>query len=328
VRYRLEPAAEWPESTATSSARQPPAEEQRHSLDVIERGELLGRLTVVTRPGQDLSPVERRLFAGVAAQAGLILRVAGLRTELQQRLAELEQRSGDLRRSRREIVTRQDAERQRLERDIHDGAQQEVLALLVNLRLAQTLLGRAPDRAVGVLAQQAAATRATIRTLEELSRGLYPATLGKSGPVPALRAAAARGAVPVTIIAPELPRLPGHVETTLYFGCLEALQNAAKHASATQVTVHVRPLASGNGDGIGGVEAQIIDDGVGFDATGAGFIAGRGLQNLRDRVDAAHGALDITSAPGAGTRLVFSVPVLPATVFPATVFSTPDGGSA
>ena len=132
-------------------------EGRRQSLAVRERGELLGALTVVVRDGQLLTPVETRLFAGLAAQSGLMLRVAGLRTGLEQQLAALERRTEELRGARRDLVTRQDAERQRLERNIHDGAQQEVIALLVNLRLAQALLTRAPERGARLLAEQAAA---------------------------------------------------------------------------------------------------------------------------------------------------------------------------
>ena len=126
-----------------------------------------------------------------------MLRVAGLRAELEQQLAQLERRTDELRRARRDLVARQDAERQRLERNIHDGAQQEVIALLVNLRLAQTLLTRSPERGARLLSEQAAAARATIDTLTALSRGLYPRLLTEAGPVAALRAAVASGPIPV-----------------------------------------------------------------------------------------------------------------------------------
>ena len=162
-------------------------EGRRHSLAVRERGELLGALTVVVRDGQQLTPVEERLFAGLAAQSGLMLRVAGLRAELEQQLAA----AGA---THRGIAQRHDAtwspgrtpSDKRLERNIHDGAQQEVIALLVNLRLAQTLLARSPERGARLLAEQAAAARATIDTLTALSRGLYPRLLTDAGPVAAL----------------------------------------------------------------------------------------------------------------------------------------------
>ena len=321
VSDRLELAASWPDRDPLPDAGGSPAD--RVSLEVRERGELFGVLTVVTHPGQSLSPVERRLFEGLAAQSGLMLRVSGLRTELERRLAELQQRSADLRRSRRELVDRQDAERQRLERNIHDGAQQEVIALLVNLRLVQTLLGRAPARAMGLLAQQAEATRATIRTLDELSRGLYPAVLSESGPVVALHAAAARSAIPVTVVAPDLPRLPQAVEAALYFSCLEALQNAAKHSAATRVSLEIRVVPTGAGPGpdaaagganvpapvpgtaqIDRVDAEITDDGVGFAADERAM--GTGLHSLRDRIESLHGdaADPVGRRPGHDHRAV------------------------
>ena len=169
-----------------------------------------------------------------------MLRVAGLRAELEQQLAALERRTEELRRARRDLVTRQDAERQRLERNIHDGAQQEVIALLVNLRLAQTLLTRSPERGARLLAEQAAAARATIDTLTALSRGLYPRLLTDAGPVAALRAAVASGPIPVDLTSSDVPRCPPDVEAAVYFSCLEAVQNATKHSGATRITIDIR----------------------------------------------------------------------------------------
>ena len=169
-----------------------------------------------------------------------MLRVAGLRTELEQQLAHLERRSRELRTARRDLVTRQDAERQRLERNIHDGAQQEVIALLVNLRLAQTLLGRAPERGARLLSEQAAAAGRRIDTLTALSRGLYPRLLTDAGPVAALRAAVASGPIPVR---PHLDRrCPGchrELEAAVYFCCLEAVQNATKHSGASRIRISI-----------------------------------------------------------------------------------------
>ena len=189
----------------------------RRSLAVRQRGELLGALAVVLRDGQQLTPVEERLFAGLAAQSGLMLRVAGLRTELEQQLDGLRRRSTELRTARRDLVARQDAERKRLERNIHDGAQQEVIALLVNLRLAQSLLERAPGRGVRLLSEQSAAARAAIETLTELSRGLYPRLLAEAGPVAALAAAVASGPIPVDLTSHDVPRCPPAVEGAMYF---------------------------------------------------------------------------------------------------------------
>ena len=134
-----------------------------------------------------LTAVEERLFAGLAAQAGLVLRLVGLRAELEDRHEELVARADELKASRERLIETQDAERRRLERDIHDGAQQHLVALTVNLRLAQTIAARSPERVASVLAEQADAARVAIETLSSLSRGIYPRLLADEGLVPALR---------------------------------------------------------------------------------------------------------------------------------------------
>jgi signal transduction histidine kinase len=264
---------------------------------VRERGELLGALSVVLRVGQQLTPVEERLFAGLAAQSALALRTAGLREELEQRLAELEQRAEDIRAARRDLVARQDAERQRLERNIHDGAQQQVIALLVSLRLTQTLLTRAPQRAGELLADQADAAGATVDTLDALARGLFPSLLTEAGPEAALRAIAQLSPIPVTLTATQVRRYPPSVEATVYFCCLEAMQNASKHSAATTITINLR----GHTDGIA---FTVADD-------GRGFLPGRstgGLANMRDRVESLQGTVTIESTPGRGTVISAVVP--------------------
>jgi signal transduction histidine kinase len=275
----------------------------RHSIAVRERGELLGALTVVARAGQRLSPVEERLFAGLAAQSGLMLRVAGLRAELEQQLAALERRTQELRKARRDLVTRQDAERQRLERNIHDGAQQEVIALLVNLRLTQTLLSRAPDRGARLLSEQAGAARSTIDTLTALSRGLYPRLLTEAGPVAALSAAVRTGPIPVELTSDNVPRCPPDVEAAVYFSCLEAVQNASKHSHAQRITIHIRGRF--DDDGTGEIGMTVTDDGDGFDPA---LRTGNGLLNICDRIECVQGTVSITSQPGQGTAIRAQIP--------------------
>lgn len=272
----------------------------RHELDVRDRGDLLGRLVVVAPPDRRLTTGERQLVEGVAAKSGLLLRVAGLRVELQRRLDDLAQRSAELRHARRDLVARQDAERQRLERNIHDGAQQEVIALLVNLRLAQTLLGRSPERARRLLYAQAVEFRSTIETLEDLAGGLYPRALTEDGPVPAVRGAARRSPVPVVLSADPVPRLPADLEATVYFCVVEAMQNTAKHAGAHEIRIDIRHTGES-------VDVAVTDDGMGFDP--ADTAAGRGMANIRDRVESVGGRLTVTSSPGGGTRLRFRLPI-------------------
>ena len=331
VHGRLELAARWPGepthppviravSGATTATRAPVTaprleldkpgaapvaviEGLRHSLAVRERGELLGAFTVVVHDGQQLTPVEERLFAGLAAQSGLMLRLAGLRAELEQQLAALQRRTEELRKARRDLVTRQDAERQRLERNIHDGAQQEVIALLVSLRLAQTLLTRSPERGARLLAGQAAAARATIDTLTALSRGLYPRLLTDAGPVTALSAAVESGPIPVILTSSDVPRCAPDVEAAVYFSCLEAVQNASKHSGATRITIDIRGRSGA--DGTGEIELAVTDDGRGFDPTGR---TGNGLLNISDRIECVRGSVSITSTVGHGTTIRARIP--------------------
>ncbi|MET0864948.1 MAG: ATP-binding protein, partial [Nakamurella sp.] len=288
----------------------------RHTLAVRERGELLGALTVVARDGQKLTPVEERLFAGLAAQSGLMLRDAGLRTELEQQLGDLHRRTAELRKARRDLVSRQDAERQRLERNIHDGAQQEVIALLVNLRLAQTLLTRSPERGAALLAEQAAAARATIDTLTALSRGLYPRLLTESGPVAALTAAVASGPIPVNLTSADLPRCSPDVEAAVYFTALEAVQNATKHSGGSRISIDLRVTGGG-----GAIELTVADDGTGFDSTTR---SGNGLFNITDRIECVLGSVSISSDLGRGTTVRATIPLAapdrrPATADPSSV---------
>jgi signal transduction histidine kinase len=308
---RLVPAATWPPSaTGAAGAGLPPEPRDgaldatapgRRALPVRHAGDLLGVLRLQEGDRSVLTPVEERLFAGLAAQAGLALRSARLQAELAQRLAELADRAAQLRASRERLVQTQDDERRRLERDIHDGAQQHLVALAVNLRLAQTLASSAPARATTQLRAQAQAAAETIDTLVALSSGMYPRLLDEEGLVPALRAAAVTSPVDVRIDAEELARQPRQVEAALYFCCLEALQNAAKHAGAGRVDVRLERT------GLDGAVLRLTvhDDGAGFDPAVAS--AGAGLSNMRDRLDAVGGQVSVESRPGAGTTMTATV---------------------
>jgi signal transduction histidine kinase len=274
--------------------------EGRRAVSVRHAGALLGVLRLQERPGMPLTSVEERLFTGLAAQAGLVLRLAGLRAELAARHAELAARADELRLSRERLIETQDAERRRLERDIHDGAQQHLVALAVNLRLAETVAARSPERAGKVLEAQSEAAREAIDTLTQLSRGIYPRLLAEEGMVPALRAALAISPIPVQVEAKDVARLPTAIEAALYFCCMEAVQNAVKHSQASAVTVTV-------GTSDGSVRLTVADDGEGFDLSTAE--PGAGLTNMRDRIDAAGGQLRLTSTPGGGTRVDVQVPL-------------------
>jgi signal transduction histidine kinase len=310
VQDRLTPAATWPPTADAPGDDAPPQPAKgaldesgpgRRALPVRHGGQLLGVLRLQEADRAPLTPVEERLFAGLAAQAGLVLRSARLRAELAQRLVQLSARAAELRASRERLVETQDEERRRLERDIHDGAQQHLVALAVNLRLAQSLAATSPERAAQVLREQSEAARETIATLTQLSRGIYPRLLDEEGLVPALQAAAVTSPVDVRLDAPDLPRLPRPVEAAMYFCCLEALQNAAKHADAQAVTVAFDLPDAGM------LRMRVTDDGRGFDPDTSE--PGAGLANMRDRLDAVGGRVTITGVPGRGTVVTALAPV-------------------
>jgi signal transduction histidine kinase len=309
VAGRLTLAATWPEDAARGAGPpnpQPGARdgtgEGRRALSVQHGGQMLGVLRLQERPGLPLTAVEERLFAGLAAQAGLALQVVAVRAELDDRHKELATRVDELKASRERLIEAQDVERRRLERDIHDGAQQHLVALTVNLRLAQTIAVRSPERAARVLSEQADAADVAIETLSSLSRGIYPRLLAERGLVPALRSAVATSPLPVSIGSVIVGRLPTEVEAALYFCCMEAVQNAAKHSGARSVSVQ---LAEDQARW----HLTIVDDGTGFDPRPAvASRAGTGLVNMRDRLDALGGAVTVRSSSGRGTTVTAVVP--------------------
>jgi signal transduction histidine kinase len=299
---RLTLVATWPADADTS--QEPPAllpgardasGPGLRALAVTHGGEALGVLRLQERPGLLLAPIEERLFIALADRAGLVLRHVGVRTDLEVRRGELAERAGELKASRRRLIEAQDSERRRLERDLHDGAQQHLVALTVNLRLAQALTRSSPTRAAALLGLQADAATVAIETISSLSRGIYPSLLSEQGLVAALRSAVGTSAIPVTITADEMVRLPATVEAALYFCCMEALQNAAKHSGARTLLVCLSHDATTS-------RLVVSDDGGGFSPS-VGRSTGAGLANMRDRLDAVGGVLTVTSLPGTGTTV-------------------------
>jgi signal transduction histidine kinase len=291
-------AASWPQETEHLDRMVSTDAPHVRTLDVALAGELLGQLRLREQEEQPLSPVEERLFAGLAAQAGLVLRRLRLRDELARRAAELLSRADELQASRRRLVDALDAERRRLERDIHDGAQQHLVALVVNLRLAQRLVDRSPERASTVLGQQVDAVDSAITTLVDLSRGIYPRALADHGVAMAVRDVVSTSSVPVTVVDRGIGRRPGKVEAALYFTCVEAVQNAVKHAAATGIDVEFDAFGAT-------LTMRVSDDGVGIEpgrVSGAG-----GLGNMRDRIDSVGGDLVVRPAAGCGTEVLVTL---------------------
>jgi signal transduction histidine kinase len=295
----LRPAATYPDGTAAheslpmSDGSLPPLPDATRAVEVRHQGELLGALSVSKRRGEALTPIEQKLVDDLAHQAGLVLKNVGLSADLQARLIEL-------RASRQRLVSAQDLERRRLERNLHDGAQQHLVALKVKLGLAGILVDRDPAKAAATLQQLKGDADEALETLRDLARGIYPPLLADKGLRVALESQARKATVPVTVEAEGVARYSQDVEATVYFCVLEALQNVQKYAGATRVVV--RLCADG-----GSLTFSVTDDGEGFDSAIAR--KGAGLTNMADRIDALGGSVAVTSRPGAGTTVHGELPV-------------------
>jgi signal transduction histidine kinase len=255
------------------------------AFEVRHQGELLGALTVSLAANDPMNPTKAKLARDMAAQAGLVLRNV--------RLIE------DLRESRRRIVSAQDERARALERNIHDGAQQQLVALSVKLRLATGLLERDPAKARTMLQELQGQTTETLEDLRDLARGIYPPLLADKGLPAALEAQARKSPVPVTVHPDGVGRYGQDVESAVYFCCLEALNNVAKYADASSVEIR---LAQTEGE----LRFEVADDGVGFNPDASTY--GTGLQGIADRIDALGGRLEIRSAVGMGTSVEGTVP--------------------
>ncbi len=289
----LRPASTYPASMAIQASLPmpngalPALGDATRAVEVRHQGELLGALSVTKRRGESLTPIEEKLIDDLAHQAGLVLKNVGLSADLQVRLDEL-------RASRQRLVQAQDHERRRLERNLHDGAQQHLVALKVKLGLAEMLLDRDPAKAMATLEQLKGDADEALETLRDLARGIYPPLLADKGLVVALESQVRKAIVPVSVRADGVGRYSQDVEATVYFCVLEALQNVQKYARASHVDVRLH----GHGDG---VTFEVGDDGVGFDTAIAK--KGAGLTNMADRLDALGGSLTVTSSPGGGTTI-------------------------
>ena len=256
-----------------------------HVFGVRHHGEVLGALTVTAAADDPMNTTKEKLARDMAAQAGLVLRNV--------RLIE------DLRESRRRIVSAQDERARKLERNIHDGAQQQLVAIQVKQRLADSMIEREPARAHELLQELQRDTASALDDLRDLARGIYPPLLADEGLAAALSAQARKAQLPVTLETDGIGRFPQEMEAAVYFSCLEALQNVAKYADAASARI---VLSQDDG----GIRFAVHDDGRGFDL--AATPRGTGLQGIVDRIAAVGGRVDITSRPGEGTEIAGWVP--------------------
>ena len=257
-----------------------------HAFPVRHQGELLGALTLAMPAADPMNPARAKLARDVAAQGGLVLRNVRLIEEL--------------RASRQRLVTAQDEERRRIERNIHDGAQQQLVALSVQLRLAESMVGKEPEKERQLLHRLQAATAEALEDLRVLARGIYPPLLAEEGLVVAIESQARKSATPVEVESKNLGRYPQHVEAAVYFCALEALNNVAKYADASSARVRLTARD-------GTLTFEVADDGVGFDPAETGY--GTGLQGMADRLAAIGGDFEVRTRAGSGTTVKGTVPV-------------------
>jgi signal transduction histidine kinase len=292
VGSEIRPAASWPANgTSTAAIRLekgalPAFPQGQTGVPVRHGGELLGALTVAKPPNEPILPHEEQLVSDLAAQAGLVLENF--------RLIE------DLRSSRKRLVAAQDEERRRLERDIHDGAQQQLAALAMKVRLAEGLVGTDEQRQRDALHDILTETQETLESLRDLAGGIYPPLLADRGLAAALEAQAGKAPVPVTVQAGGLGRYPPEIEAAVYFCVVEALQNVAKYAEASHVRILVREWE-------GALDLSVADDGRGFDRGTTPL--GMSLLSMSDRLAALGGTFDVKSRPGHGTNVVGRIPL-------------------
>jgi signal transduction histidine kinase len=281
----LRPAAVWPEGApaapiAASVAALTATEDGMRSFPVRLQGEILGAIGVHKPASDPLTPADEKLVGDLAAQAGLVLRNARLIEEL--------------RASRRRLIEAQDEERRKIERNLHDGAQQQLVALTVQLGLLERQ-AEDPDTVRASATRLKDALQDALDELRALARGIYPPLLADEGLAAALEAQSRKAAVPTTIESGGIGRYPREIESAVYFCALEALQNVAKYADATAAVVRL-------GERDGRLEFEIADDGRGFDPTATSY--GTGMQGMVDRLDAIGGTLEVSSESGRGTMVL------------------------
>lgn len=267
-------------------------------------GQLFG-LLVLERPDgdDDFSEEDDRVLTELARQVGLALQNSELDNALEATLEEVQRKNAELQESRARIVASGDAERRKIERNLHDGAQQHLVALAVKLRLIQRLGDADAAQALGMVEEARTDVLATIEEVRALAHGIYPPLLMDRGLPEALHAAAGRCTLPTTVDAAGIGRYAQDVEAAVYFCCLEALQNAGKHAG-DEATISVVVAADDDE-----LRFEVHDTGAGFEL-GEG-VRGHGFVNMADRLGAIGGSIEVWSAPGQGTLITGRIPDAP-----------------
>ncbi len=272
-----------------------------HVAAVSHQGQLLG-LIAVRRParGEPFTEGDDRILQDVAVHLGLALHNAQLDATLSSTLIELRQQAAELEASRARLVSAANTERRRLERNLHDGAQQQLVGLAVTIGITRDLVRRDPDEAARLLGAMANDLRGAIDELRNLARGIYPPLLADRGLGEAVGAAARRSPLPVSLTSSLSARYSPDVEAAVYFCCLEALQNVSKHAPDAAVSIDLSELDRQ-------LCFEVRDDGPGFDPRTVP--RGDGLVNMTDRVGALGGRVELSSTPGSGTAVRGWIPV-------------------
>lgn len=291
------PALADPTGTTTTTTRVRVA-------PVAHTGLLLGFIVVARNPDDDaFTETEDTVLTELARQVGLALHNVHLDTALQASLDELRVRNDELQSSRSRIVSAGDAERRKLERNLHDGAQQHLVALAVKLRLAQDAIEAEPADAIAMIDEIKGDVQTAIAELRALAHGIFPPLLVSGGLIDALPAAAARAVLPTTVEFEQVGRYDNDVESAVYFCVLESLQNASKHAGAgAHVGVRVVDLSDG-------LRFTVVDDGAGFDPALVDISdQAHGFVNMIDRLGAIGGTIVVASTEGVGTAITGTIP--------------------
>jgi signal transduction histidine kinase len=279
----------------------PPESEAALSAPLIYGDEVAGRVECGPRSEGRYRERDSELLITLARHAALAIRNATLAAELADRLELINLQATELHASRARIVRAEETGRRRLERDIHDGVQQELVALLAKIRLARNQLGRDPSSVGTLLEELQEETKLALSDLRDLAQGIHPTVLSDRGLVEAIEDRVSRMPASVTVEVAEQvrnARFTQAVEGAAYFTVCEGLANAMKHASAQRLMVRLDTDESE-------LRLDISDDGAGFDAQ---KVSRSGLKGLEDRIEALGGRLQVTSAPGRGTRLLARLP--------------------